>query len=101
MAKVRCKRTDEDSFFGNFLYERVIPKDHFMVKLKELVDWPRYTKQLIKYYKGKGELGQAPYDPALILKMLLILSVQYLREADRGGSQREFASEVLCWLDYR
>ncbi len=72
MAKVRCKRTDEDSFFGNFLYERVIPKNHFMVKLKELVDQPRYTKQLIKYYKGNGEVGQAPYDPALILKMLLI-----------------------------
>ncbi len=72
MVKVRCKRTDEDSFFGNFLYERIIPKAHFMVKLKELVDWPRYTKKLLKYYKGNGEVGQAPYDPALILKMLLI-----------------------------
>jgi IS5 family transposase len=72
MAKVRCKQTDEASFFGNFVYERVIPKDHFMVKLKELVDWPRYTKKLIKHYKGNGEAGQAPYDPALILKMLLV-----------------------------
>ena len=72
MAKVRCKETSVDSFFGNFVYERVIVKDHFMVKLKELVDWPRYTKQLIRYYKGNGEVGQAPYDPALILKMLLI-----------------------------
>ncbi len=38
MARVRCKRTDEGSFFGSFLYERVIPKDHFVVKLKEMVD---------------------------------------------------------------
>ncbi len=30
MVKVRCKRTNEDSFFGNFLYERVIPEDHFL-----------------------------------------------------------------------
>jgi len=72
MAKARCKQTDEDSFFGNFVYERVIPKDHFMVKLKELVDWQRYTRQLIKYYKSDGGVGQSPYDPALILKMLLI-----------------------------
>jgi len=72
MAKIRCKRTDEDSFFGNFVYERVIPKDHFMVKLKEMVDWQRYTRQLIKYYKSDGGVGQAPYDPALILKMLVV-----------------------------
>jgi len=72
MAKVRCKRTDEDSFFGNFIYERIIPKDHFLVKLKGLVDWPRYTRKLIKNYKGNGEVGQTPYDPALILKRLLL-----------------------------
>ena len=72
MAKARCKRTDEDSFFGNFVYERIIPKDHFLVKLKELVDWRRYTRKLIKYYKGNGVVGQAPYEPALILKMLLL-----------------------------
>ncbi len=72
MAKARCKRTDEDSFFGNFIYERIIPKDHFLVKLKELVDWSRYTKKLIEYYQGNGGVGQAPYDPALILKMLLL-----------------------------
>jgi transposase, IS5 family len=80
MAKVRYKRTDEDSFFGNFIYERVIPKGHFMVKLRELVDWPRYTRKLIKYYKGKCEVGQAPYDPALILKMLLISYVYNISE---------------------
>ena len=72
MAKIRCKRTDEDSFFGNFVYERVIPKDHFMVKLKELVDWQRYTRQLIKYYKSNEGVGQSPYDPSLLVKMLLI-----------------------------
>jgi IS5 family transposase len=72
MAKIRCKRTDEDSFFGNFVYKRVIPKDHFMVKLKEVVDWQRYTRQLIKYYKSNEGVGQSPYDPALLLKMLLI-----------------------------
>jgi IS5 family transposase len=72
MAKIRYKGTAEDSFFGHFVYERIVPRDHFMVKLKELVDWRRYSKKLIKYYKGNGEVGQAPYEPALILKMLLI-----------------------------
>ncbi len=72
MAKIRYKGTAEDSFFGHFVYERIVPRDHFMVKLKELIDWRRYSKKLIKYYKGNGEVGKAPYEPALILKMLLI-----------------------------
>lgn len=70
--KIRYKRTAEDSFFGHFIYEQVVPQDHFMVKLKELIDWRRYSRKLIKYYRGNGEVGQTPYDPALLLKMLLI-----------------------------
>jgi len=80
MAKIRCKRTDEDSFFGNFVYERVIPPDHFMVKLKGMVDWRRYTRQLIKYYKSDGGVGQSPYDPALLLRMLLICYLYNISE---------------------
>jgi len=72
MAKVRCKKTDMDSFFGNFLYEQKVAKDHFLRKLNEVIDWQRFTKKLLVYYQGKGEIGQAPYDPTIILKMLLL-----------------------------
>jgi len=41
-------------------------------KLNEVIDWERFTKKLIGYYKGKGEIGQAPYNPTIILKMLLL-----------------------------
>lgn len=43
-----------------------------MPKTNEIVDWDRFTKRLLSYYKGKGQVGQAPYDPTLILKMLLL-----------------------------
>jgi IS5 family transposase len=72
MIKMRCKETTMDSFFGNFLYQQIVSKDHFLVKLKEVIDWQRFTKKLLKYYKGKGEIGQAPYNPTIILKMLLV-----------------------------
>ena len=49
-----------------------MPKDHFLVKLNELIPWQRFTYKLIKYYKGKAKEGRPPYDPALILKMLLV-----------------------------
>jgi len=72
MAKVRCKRTNVDSFFGNFLYDRKVSGGHFLRKLNEVIDWSRFTKRLLHYYRGKGEVGQAPYNPAVILKMLLL-----------------------------
>ncbi|MFQ5886356.1 MAG: hypothetical protein ACE5II_03870, partial [Anaerolineae bacterium] len=50
-----------------FLYEQVVPKDHFLVKLKEIIPWQRFTYKLVKYYKGKAKEGRPPYDPALIL----------------------------------
>ena len=42
MAKVRCKETNADSFFGNFLYDQKVSKSHFLRKLSEVVDWDRW-----------------------------------------------------------
>ena len=39
MAEVRCKETTMDSFFGNFLYEQKVAKDHFLRKLDEVIEW--------------------------------------------------------------
>jgi len=72
MAKVRCKQTSADSFFGNFLYDQKVAKEHFLRKLNEVMDWDRFTGKLLGYYKGQGEIGQAPYNPTIILKMLLL-----------------------------
>ena len=72
MAKVRCKQTNADSFFGNILYDQKVARSHFLRKLNEVVDWDRFTRKLPGYYRGKGEIGQAPYNPTIILKMLLL-----------------------------
>ena len=72
MAKVRCMETTMDPFSGNFLYQQKVDEEHFLRKLDEVIDWRRFTNKLLKYYKGKGEAGQTPYNPTLILKMLLL-----------------------------
>jgi len=72
MAKVRCKETGMNSFFGKFLYEQKVSPNHFLRKLDEVIDWDRFTAKLLSHYKGKGEIGQAPYNPITILKMLLL-----------------------------
>lgn len=80
MPKARCKETTMDSFFGNFLYQQKVPGDHFLRKLNEVIDWERFSKKLLKYYKGKGEIGQAPYNPTLILKMPLVCYLYNISE---------------------
>ncbi len=72
MAKVRCKQTNAGSFFGNFLYDQKVAKEHFLRKLSEVVDWDRFTTKLPGYYRGKGGIGQAPYNPTIVLKMHLL-----------------------------
>lgn len=87
MGQERFRETGKDSLFGTFIYDQIVPKDHFLRKLNEAVDWQSFSKRLAQYYKGGAEYGPIPYDPALILKMLL---VSYLY----GISERQ--TEELC-----
>ncbi|MBI4296984.1 MAG: transposase [Chloroflexi bacterium] len=72
MGEAHFKEKGADSFFGSYLYERIVPQDHFLVKLKVLVPWYKFTKKLLRYYRGEGQVGQRPYDPTVVLKMLLL-----------------------------
>ena len=72
MAKVRFRKDTNNSFFGNFLYSQVLPKDHFLVRMKEEIPWEQFTGSLIKAYKGGGEYGPTPYAPDKILRMLMV-----------------------------
>lgn len=71
---VRFKKQTTNSFFGSFLYEQVIPKDHFLVKAKEIINWSRFSEKLLRWYRiseSKGG-GNPPYNPALLLRMLFL-----------------------------
>jgi len=77
---MKVQQTGRGSFYGEYLYDRIVPRDHFLRQLRELVPWQRYTYRLIKYYRGKGERGRPPIDPALVLKMLLLSYLYNLSE---------------------
>ena len=66
----RFKETGKESFFGEFLYERVVPREHFLRQLEALIAWERFTKRLLKWYQGQAVRGRPPYNPAMMLKML-------------------------------
>ena len=72
MASKRFKQLGMDSFYGRSVYERVVPRDHFLVKLNQVIDWEAFTEILLAAYAGQGETGRPPYPPVVILKMLVI-----------------------------
>jgi IS5 family transposase len=80
MEEKRFVETGKTSFFGEYLYDQVVPANHFLRKLLEGMDWRHFTEKLIKLYKGEGVVGRPPFDPALVLKMELIAYLYNLSE---------------------
>ena len=80
MEKQRFVETGSSSFFGEYLYDQVVPAEHFLRQLKQIIKWERFTQKLIRLYKGGGVVGRPPFDPALVLKMELIAYLYNLTE---------------------
>jgi len=72
MTAKHFKQLGLGSFLGAPIYERVVPRDHFLVQLNRVIDWDRFTELLLPAYKGLAEAGRPPYPPVMILKMLVI-----------------------------
>jgi IS5 family transposase len=80
MEQERFIETGNNSFFGKYIYDQVVPQDHFLRKLNEQIGWKRFTRKLIRLYKGEGIVGRPPFDPALVLKMELVAYLYNLSE---------------------
>jgi IS5 family transposase len=80
MEQRRYVETGSDSFFGEYLYNQIVPQGHFLRILKQIIDWKRFTRKLIKLYKGEGVVGRPPFDPAQVLRVELIAYLYELSE---------------------
>jgi len=72
MDQQHFAETGKASFFGDYVYDQIVAKDHFLRKLLQVIDWKRFSHKLIRLYKGEGMVGRPPFEPALILKVELI-----------------------------
>ncbi|MDY6845566.1 MAG: hypothetical protein SVP52_00315 [Chloroflexota bacterium] len=68
MAKKRYVDTRDQSFFGIYIYDQIIPKDHFLRLLNLLIPWHEFTEKLVELYAGSGEYGRPPFNPTQMLK---------------------------------
>jgi IS5 family transposase len=84
MARKRYKEQGTGTFFGDYLYERTVPNDHFLRQLEGLVDWEVFADRLVHLYRGKAQVGRPPYNPSVILKMLLL---SYLYDLSERGTE--------------
>lgn len=80
MAKRRFKELGTGSFFGRLVYDRAVPEGHFLRQLERLVNWEVYAEKLLRLYKGGAQVGRPPYNPTVILKMLLLSYLYGLSE---------------------
>ncbi len=80
MAQKRFKALGLGSFFGDLVYTRVVPRNHFLVKLNQLIDWEQLVPILFPAYEGLAEEGRPPYPPIVLLKMMLITYLYNLSE---------------------
>jgi len=80
MAQERFIQTGQGTFYGEYVYDQVVPRDHFFRKLNETLDWRKYTQKMMRWYKGRAEYGRPPFDPAVLLKMLLVAYLYNLSE---------------------
>ena len=80
MAGQRFKPLGMDSVFGSAVYERVVPRDHFLVKLNQVIDWDSFTALLLPAYAGLAKTGRPPYPPVVILKMLVMAYLYHFSE---------------------
>ena len=72
MPKKRYIDTREQTFFGNYIYDQIVPKHHFLRLLNQLIQWESFSDRLIELYRGGGEYGRPPFNPVQILKMCLL-----------------------------
>jgi len=76
----RFRPSGHDSFWGDCLYEMVVSQNHFLRRLKDLVDWEELTQDLADCYQGGAEYGPIPYHPAVPFKMLLLSYLYQISE---------------------
>jgi len=80
MAQERFIKTGKGTFYGEYVYDQVVPREHFFRKLNEMLDWRKYTQKMMRWYKGRAEYGRPPFDPVVLLKMLLVAYLYNLSE---------------------
>ena len=73
------RRSNQATFFSEAVKER-LPKNHFLLKINDLIDWSPIEKKLECLYDPSN--GRPSYPPLMMFKVLLLQ--QWFNLSDRG-----------------
>jgi len=85
-------KSPQESFYGSYLYDRIVPIDHLLRKVNQVVDFSFVRQVLEDRYHPK--LGRPAEDPEFMLRLCLL---QYLY----GDSDRQVVENARLNLAYK
>jgi transposase len=72
-------KSPQESFYGSYLYDRIIPNDHLLRKIDQVVDFSFVGKILKDRYNPA--IGRPAEDPGFLLRLCLLSYWVSLRES--------------------
>jgi len=85
-------RSPQESFYGSYLYDRIVPVDHLLRKFNEVVDFS-FAGEILKD-RYNPAIGRPAEDPEFMLRLCLL---QYLY----GDSDRQVVENARLNLAYK
>jgi transposase len=85
-------KSPQESFYGSYLYDRIVPVDHLLRKINQVVDFS-FTGQILKD-RYNPNIGRPAEDPEFMLRLCLL---QYIY----GDSDRQAVENARLNLAYK
>ena len=85
-------RSPQASFYGSYLYNKIVPADHLLRRINQVVDFS-FVNELVKD-RYTPDFGRPAEDPEFMLRLCLL---QYLY----GDSDREAEENARDKLAYK
>lgn len=85
-------KSPQNSFYGNYLYDKIVPQDHLLRKINVVVDFS-FVNELVKD-RYTPDFGRPAEDPEFMLRLCLL---QYLY----GDSDRQVEENSRINLAYK
>jgi len=74
MDVLRLKpKSPQESFYRSYLYDRIVPLDHLLLKINQVVDFS-FADEIVRD-RCNPDIGRPAEDPELLLRLCLL---QYL-----------------------
>ncbi|HEY94276.1 MAG TPA: transposase, partial [Dehalococcoidia bacterium] len=85
-------KSPQESFYGSYLYDRIVPVDHLLRKINQVVDFS-FTGQILND-RYNPDIGRPAEDPEFMLRLCLL---QYIY----GDSDRQVVENARLNLAYK